>query len=765
MKRLDFNSGWTFKKAGGAAVPVTLPHDAMQTEKRGPGSPSGSGSAFYEGGVYEYEKRFTPPAEWTGKRVYFEFEGAYPMAEVTLNGEKIGGCTYGYEQFLVPGDGLEPGAENVLAVRVDNSFVPNSRWYSGAGLHRPAFVYVGERDHIRPYGVRVKTLSVDPARIEVAVSHTGPGEAEIRIFDGDVLVASGTGSRLELEIPDAKLWNDSTPHLYTCRATLPGGDADEVKFGVRSLEWDARGLRVNGRTIKLRGGCVHHDNGILGARSFPESERRRVKILKEAGFNAIRSSHNPASRSMLDACDELGLYVMDEGWDMWYNAKTPGDYSNRFMAGWERDLEAMVEKDFNHPSVILYSIGNEVSEPASEKGLALARRLVDRLHALDASRPVTSGANLVIITEAFYAHQGGGISADRAANSDDFNRLLAEQFHGMCEFSARPEADRATSPYFDLLDIAGYNYASARYAFDGQLHPDRIVVGSETFPFQLAENWRAVEGNDWLIGDFMWTAWDYLGETGIGAWTYEPDAMAFAKPYPWLLADSGAFDILGHDNAEAGLAMVVWGAREAPYIGVAPPDHPGEAQYRGAWRGSDAVPTWSWRGCEGNETRVEVYTKAPKAALYINGRLVGAAETRGCRADFTLPYEPGALRAVALDVDGNALNEASLRSAEGRLSLRLRAEAAPVAGRPLYIDVDIVGENGVIEANSDRTLELEVAGGELLAFGSARPRTESRFETGRYESFRGRALAVIVPEGKTRVRVYGEGLDEAVLEL
>lgn len=762
MKKYDFNDGWTFLKAGGEARPVTLPHDAMQTEERVAGNPSGSGCAYYGAGVYRYEKRFLPPAKWAGKRVIFEFEGAYPQAEVTLNGVPVGGCAYGYEQFTVPGDGLRQGEENILSVLVDNSAVPNSRWYSGAGLHRPVFVHVGEADHIIPYGLRVRTLSVNPATVEVTVSHTGLGEPEIGLYDGDTLVATGRGDRTRLEIPEARLWSDETPYLYTCRAVLPSGDEAETRFGVRTLAWDTRGLRVNGVTVKLRGGCVHHDNGILGARSYPEAERRRMNILKDAGFNAIRSAHNPASRSLLEACDQLGLYVMDEGWDMWFCPKNPGDYANRFMGHWERDLEAMVEKDFNHPCVIMYSIGNEVSEPASDHGLALAKRLVDTLHALDDTRPVTSGANLVILTEAYYKHQGGGIGADRATDSAEFNRLLAEQFHGMCTFSARPEVDRAVGPYFELLDIAGYNYASARYAFEGQRHPERIVVGSETFPFQLAENWEAVERNDWLIGDFMWTAWDYLGETGIGAWTYERDAMAFAKPCPWLLADSGAFDILGNDNAEAGLAMVTWGAREAPYIGVAPPNAPDRPQYRGAWRGTDALPSWSWRGCEGNRTRVEVYTKAPQAALYLNDRLVGVRETRGHRADFTLSYEPGVLRAVALDHDGNALNDARLYSAQGGLSLRLTPESAPRSGRPLYLAVEIVGENGVVESNADRMLEVEVAGGQLLAFGSAQPRTESRFETGRYESYRGRAQAVVVPEEEITVRVRGQGLPETV---
>lgn len=760
MKKFGFNEGWSFKKSGSDPVPVFLPHDAMQTEARRPDAPSGSGSAWYEGGVYEYEKTFTVPKFMEGKRIVFEFEGAYPKAEVYLNGELVGGCAYGYEQFYVPGDRLRLGEENVLRVVVDNSDVPNSRWYSGAGLHRPANIWVGEADSIPPRGVRVKTLSVDPPTIEVTVEHTGEGEPEVTAFTKEGELYKKTGDRVTFELPGAALWSAETPNLHTLRAQLPGGDSETITFGIRTLAWSTKGFFVNGKETLLRGGCVHHDNGILGARSFPTAEWRRAAILRSFGFNAIRSSHYPASDAMLDACDALGLYVMDEGWDMWYNAKTKGDYANRFMDNWERDLEAMVEKDFNHPSVVMYSIGNEVSEPARPEGLALAGKLIGKLHALDPSRPVTGGANLVIITEAFYAHPGGGIGADKAVDSAEFNRLLAEQFHGMCAFSARPEADRATAPYLDMLDIAGYNYASDRYAFDGELHPDRIVVGSETFPFQLAENWAAVEKNSWLIGDFMWTAWDYLGETGIGAWSSEPDAMAFAKPWPWLLADTGAFDILGHDNAEAGLAAVVWGAREEPYIAVSPPTHPGEPQYRGAWRGSDAIPHWSWRGCKGNETHVEVYTRAPWVELFINDRPVGRGRTKGFRADFTLPYEPGELRAVALDEDGNSLSSHALRSATGKLRLRLTQETSGADRGLVYFAIDLVGENGEIECNRDVPVTLKLEGGELLAFGSAAPRTESRFETGTYELRYGRAQAVARNLGTPKITLTRNGRPE-----
>ena len=764
MQRFDFNTGWTFRKEGAAPVPVLLPHDAMQTEVRRPDGPGGPGNAWFEGGVYLYEKTFTAPESWRRKSVLFEFEAACPMAEVFLNGKRVGGCAYGYSQFLIPGDGVRPGEENTLLVRVDGTGLPNSRFYSGAGLHRPVFLWVGEREHIGPYDLKVRTLSHDPAVIEVTAGRW----AHIDILDGDTPVASGEGERVTLSVPGAKLWSDETPYLYTCRAVLKSGDTAAVPFGIRALAWDSTGFRVNGRTVKLRGGCVHHDNGILGARSFPEAEWRRVRRLKAAGFNAIRSTHYPASKSMLDACDALGVYVMDEAWDMWYRHKTPFDYADRFGENWRRDLTAMVDKDYDHPSVVMWSIGNEVSEPGEERGLRLARALTDALHELDPDRPVTTGANYPILLGSWRRAHGVPDPWEESPVTDSasFNALMARQFHGMLDVSASDEADRAVSPYLDIVDIAGYNYASPRYAPDGALHPGRVIVGSETFPWMLAENWAAVERYPYLIGDFMWTAWDYLGETGLAAWSDSPDAMAFAKPYPWLLADSGAFDILGDDNAEGGLAMTVWGVRETPYIASTPPRPANTPLYKGPWRGSEGVPTWSWRGSEGVPTRVEVCSRAPRIALYLNGEPIGAAPTKNCAAAFDLPYTPGTLRAVAEDGAGNPIAESSITSAAGKLHIALRPESEAVAGKLQFIRVDMVGENGVTEAGADRLLRVTVTGGTLLAFGSAAPRTSSNFLSGTYETYRGKALAAVIPDGgEMTLRVQGEGLEAAELRV
>lgn len=384
MIRPDFCKSWTFSKEGGTPRTLDLPHDAQLEELRGAKELSGSGGAYFAGGKYSYEKTFDG-TELTGKAVMLQFEGVYRKAEVWLNNERVGGCAYGYAPFWVDLTGrVEPG-ENTLRVTADNSQTPNSRWYSGAGIYRLVWLWTGERDHIVPEGVNVTTLAYDPARVLAETEICGEGDVTVEILDGEAVAAAGRGRSVELTISDAHLWSAEEPHLYTCRVTLARNgqtlDTHAVTFGVRKLEWSPRGLFVNGKETLLRGGCVHHDNGILGAVSYPEAEERKARKLKEWGFNAIRSAHNPASPALLDACDRLGMYVMDEMWDMWYKTKTTHDYALDFEANWERDIASAVRRDRPHPSVILYSIGNEVTEPGEERGVELARRLVDTLSA------------------------------------------------------------------------------------------------------------------------------------------------------------------------------------------------------------------------------------------------------------------------------------------------------------------------------------------------------------------------------------------------
>lgn len=764
MKAVPFNTGWVFRKGEEAAVPVTLPHDAMLGETRVPGGAGGTGGAFFPGGFYTYEKTFDVPADWAEKTVGFAFDGVYRNARVKLNGVEAADHAYGYTPFTVCADGLlKYGESNTLTVEVDNSQLPNSRWYSGSGIYRPVHLLIADKTHILWQGVRITTLSIDPARILVETKATA-GEVSVEILDGDAVVAAGKGGAVEIAVPDAKLWSDESPALYTCRVTLTAEgqivDAAEETFGIRTIEWSEKGLFVNGKETLLRGGCIHHDNGVLGAAAFEKSEFRKVRMLKAAGFNALRSAHNPASTALVRACDFYGVYLMDEGWDMWYNHKNPHDYASQFMDHYVEDLEAMVARDYNHPSVLMYSIGNEVSEPANDRGVGLARDLVFRLHELDDTRPVTAGLNLSIVYGASKGNfiwnpdQGGRSeeseqqsngSATMNMTSTMFNMITSKVGTGMNKAANSKAADRATSPVLDVLDIAGYNYASGRYPLEKTAHPHRVVVGSETFPQDIWKNWQMVKEYPYLIGDFMWTAWDYLGEAGIGAWSYTPDGRAFDKPYPWLLADAGAMDILGDPTGELFLAQAAWGLLEAPAISVRPVNHPGEVPSQAVWRGTNSIPTWSWQNCEGNAATVEVYGDGSTAQLLLNGKSIGKKNLRQGVATFKTKYAPGILTAVIFDADGKELGRSELRSSVGKPRIRLTPEENSVRpGEIVYVPVTLVGGNGILECNSDRALTATVTGGTLLGFGSANPRTEDQYTTGACSTYYGRAMAVVL---------------------
>lgn len=433
----------------------------------------------------------------------------------------------------------------------------------------------------------------------------------------------------------------------------------------------------------------------------------------------------------------------------------------------------MVRRDYNHPSVIMYSIGNEVSESAQEKGVSLAGEMAEMIRTLDNSRAVTGGFNLMIIKNSaggkdMYAEDGGrddsGDKKMAGMNSTMFNMVTSIVGSGMNKAANGKKADLATAPVLAQVDIAGYNYASGRYPNEGKLHPERIVVGSETFPYDIAKNWEMVKKYPYLIGDFMWTAWDYIGEAGLGTWSYHEDAKGFNKPYPWLLADSGAFDILGNPNGEAMWAQAVWNAADQPLIGVQPVNHPKEKLIKAVWRGTNALPSWSWKDCEGNKAVVEVYFDAARIELFLNGKSLGKKKVKQCRAIFKIAYKKGTLEAAAYNAAGEEIGRSRLVSAEGKRKIVLTPEEAAIkTGDIVYVKVDVKGQNGITESNADDKIQVTVEGGELLGFGSANPRTEERYDRGVFTTFYGQALAVVraTQSGTIKITANGEKFGRA----
>lgn len=771
-----FCEEWLFGEVGKEKKVITLPHDAMQSQGRKADAASGTGGAFFLGGNYEYEKKIWAPEEWKEKNIVLEFEGVYPSATVYLNDVEVGRCKYGYSLFRVLLDGLNYNEENKIRVEVDNSELPNSRWYSGAGIYRPVWLLEQSKEHIVADDVRITTLSYEPAEICVEVNHTKKDakdkDIQIEILYQGEKIVEGMGTNVHFTIPNAHLWDAESPNLYQCIVTLNDEqeilDKQDIKFGIRKVEWSTKGLTVNGKEVLLKGGCIHHDNGILGARTYDKSEWRRIKRLKENGFNAIRSSHNPLCRAALEACDALGMYVMDETWDMWNISKNPHDYANDFMENYDYDIKSIVAKDYNHPSVIMYSIGNEVTEPAKAEGVELAGMIIEKLKAQDKTRPVTAGINLTLLFLATLENNPLDAGADAVPNTEKmnstaYNKMVSEMGNNMTMAAATEGADKVSSPVLDMLDIAGYNYAVSRYEMESSVHPDRIIVGSETYAYELPKVWKLVEKYPYVIGDFMWTAWDYLGEAGIGSWSYDPEDVGFGKKYPWLLSDAGAFDILGNDTAEAGAAAVVWGHRMAPYIGVCPVNHPGVVPSQAIWRGTNALPYWSYQGCDGNDADLEVYSLADEVELFINGVSIGREKLVDNKAVFHTIYRSGELKAVAYNADSSVHSESKLMSADEFTQIRIIPEEDTVGNDDIiYIDISLTGKNGQIECNRDTKLKISVEGGELLAFGSANPKTEEDFLNGEYATYYGRSQAIVkAREKQLNICVTGKGLNAA----
>ena len=764
---LDFNDNWTFRREGEQkAVPIKLPHDAMLIEPRRPDARGGTNNGYFPGGVYVYEKRFDLDAADVGKSFVLHFEGVYRDCTVSVNGRVVCRHRYGFTAFDADSTDFVQAGENTFTVRVDNSLQPNCRWYTGSGIYRPVTLLVRDRDYVKT--LRIRTVSADPATIEVETD----GDA-VTIYDGETVVASGKPGLLT--VPDAKLWSDRTPHLYTC-AVRKGSDERRERFGIRELKWSVRdGLTVNGESVKLRGGCIHHDHGVLGACEYRESEFRRIRILKENGFNAVRVSHNPASRILLDACDEIGMYVLDESFDGWYTPKTYHDYARVFADEWQNDLRAMVASAYNHPCVILYSIGNEVTETAEEKGVALCKRMRDYVRGMDDTRPVTAGINVLLDV---YARRGIGIYRDKGAYTPELqkeNRRYRERKTGsaffnywtqklgglMFSMSKGKTAEKILCALAPSLDIVGLNYASSRYDADARNYPDRLMLGTETMCADLPYNWARVQQYPQLLGDFVWAAWDYIGETCMG-WYY--------PSYPGLplLSGQGMIDITGLPLAQMAFLQTVWGFRKEPYIGVRPLNHGRETPVKGAWQFTNALDSWTWHGFEGTKATVEVYADAASVRLSLNGKTVGVRPVKAYKAVFRVPYAPGTLRAEAQDGRGSPISMSELHTGAEETILSVSPEKTLVRpGEVFYVPVAFTDPKGTIDPAVEQRVEIRADNATLLGFGSALCKTDEVFYTPCHNAYRGRALAVFRAgqEGTITVRASSAGYREATAKV
>ena len=732
MKATPLLTGWTCRHLGDTAPgrPVTLPHDAMLAEPRTALSAGGVNTGWYEGYDYEYQRTLTVAENELSDTHILEFEGAYHNAEVWLNGQKAAFRPYGYTNFYVDCAPFLHAGDNELRVIARNADQPNSRWYSGAGLYRPVQLWTAGEKHILLNGVRIRTLSLNPAVVEIRVRTSAPGMVRLMVEGLPAVQQESDGEAVfTLTIDNARLWTPETPNLYRCIVQFEDDEVTE-SFGVRTVGWGKNGFTLNGERVIIQGACIHHDNGLLGAVCDPDAVARKVRLLKETGYNAIRSAHNPCSKALLAECDRQGMLVMDEYIDHWYIHKTEYDYVPYFMDWWRQDLTDMVEKDYNHPCVVLYSTGNEVSETAQPRGIALTKEMTDFLHGLDDSRPVTCGVNIFFN---FLSSIGFGVYSDEKAKKEaekaekakakgkavkkksvgskffnDLAGLLGDEF--MKRGATLHGCDVKTRDAFANMDIAGYNYGIYRYRHDLKKYPQRLILGSETFCNDAYRFRELAKAEPRLVGDFVWAGMDYLGEVMVGSWEYEDYAKNFDGGLGWVSAGSGRIDLTGKPLGEALYTRVALEKDNGPYIAVCPVNHTGDRHSPSAWKMTNAMPSWSWTGCEGQKASIEVYARAARVELWLNGRIVGRKALKNdCLAKFSVPYEPGRLEAVSYDAQGCELGRCTLTTAGQQTQITAGPEQSSVqAGHLCYIRLRYTDEKGITKPLARGNIKVEV---------------------------------------------------------
>ncbi len=736
---------------------LDLPHDWSIELPRDAKNVSGDSGGWFPMGVGWYQKSLTLDPEWRGKKIFVEFEGVYMNAMIWLNRHCLGRHPYGYTSFqldLTPY--LDWEGENSLRVFVDNSHQLNSRWYSGSGIYRPVWLIVADPVHVAHWGVSVTTpqVSVEVAtvRVDTWVENesgaekivslrariVGPDGSTVATVEGESSIGDGTRHefRQEAVIPQPQLWSPDSPHLYRVETEIlvdgKIADTEITTFGIRSIEFSAeKGFLLNGLPTLLKGGCVHHDNGILGAASYPRSERRKVEVLKASGFNAVRCAHNPPASAFLEACDQLGILVIDEAFDCWREGKNNGDYHTVFDDWWQRDLDAMLYRDRNHPSVIMWSIGNEVIEREGYgEGHEIARRLAEHVRAVDPTRPVTAA---------------------------------------ICG-SWRADAWELMDPMFAALDVGGYNYQWKDYRSDHARLPGRIMMGSESFALEASDNWQAVEEIPAVIGDFVWTAQDYLGESGIGRVHFEGEKFPFLGGYPWHHANCGDLDLCGFKRPQSYYRDMLWRADPRLYIAVHP-NYPDEKKPSVTlWGWPDVWPNWNWQGQEGKVFKVEVYSNCDEVELFLDDCSIGrkpCSRTEQFKVEFEVAYQPGILRSTGY-ISGKCVVEQILATTGKPAQIHLTAdrESIQADGFDLcYVTVEVVDEAGRLHPTADNNIYFTVKGaGKILAVGNGNPVSEELYVGNQRKVHRGRALVVVKAAeeaGEIRLTAQADKLDGA----
>lgn len=745
---------------------IDVPYDAMIFEERIDDAPSGKNGCWFDCKDYEFIKEFIIKNEYKDKDIILEFEGIYHNATIYLNGEKIHFRPYGYTNFYVDiTSKIKFEETNILKVEAYNSDQPNSRWYSGCGILRPVNLFILNRKRVNLNGIKVQTLSFSEKLVNFNISTTTPGEIKLAVYDNDKLIKEITSHTegivdIKLNLPELDLWNISNPKLYEVKVTFENEEYTE-KFGIRKVEYGKDGLVINGNHEILLGACIHSDNQLLGGITNKSSELRRVKILKNAGYNAIRSAHNPISKYLLEACDELGMYILDEYVDCWTTHKTKFDYVLYLKDYWQKDLKDMVDKDYNHPSVIMYSTGNEVGESSRKEGIELTKVFTSYLHSLDNSRPVTCGINIFYN---FLAKVGIGFYNDKKAEKEESKNkknkkkkaVGSEFFNNLTNLLGAPTlnygaklhlCDWATKHTFANMDIAGYNYGVKRYKHDLKKYPNRLILGTETFCADARYFYLLAKKNKRIIGDFVWAGMDYLGEVAVGSEVDISDCDNKTRGQAgWMSAGSGRVDLIGTDLAEANYTKVAF-EQEIIKMGVHIPKSYNSKHTTSSWKFSNAIESYSFEGQEKMLTEVEVYSTAPRVALYLNDIFIGVKRpNKNAFAKFKIKYIPGTLRAIALSENDDVLDESILTSANKDTKLKLYKENNITNLDDLaFIKIRYEDNNGIWKPTTDKNIDVIVENGKLVALGTGCPYAKEGYHNSTIKTYHGEALAIIKP--------------------
>lgn len=795
-RQIPFDTQWKFKKGKETNAKdvkfndsnwrkLDLPHDwsiedltenttdtSRGLSSRGPFYKNAIGknaTAFTVGGTAWYRKHFVLDQTSAGKKVYIQFDGVYMNSDVWINGHHVGNHPNGYTSFIYDLTAfLNPiGQENVIAVEVKNEG-DNSRWYSGSGIYRHVWLNIVNPIHIENWGVQIVSSKVSEQSAEISISTKIENSiADIslttELYSTDnKLVATNTkqiSNENKVEqiviLKNPKLWDIENPNLYKAKMILKqnGKIIDEYTqhFGVRSIHFDAEtGFTLNGKTIKLKGGCIHHDNGPLGAMAIDRAEERKIEILKKNGYNAVRFAHNPYSTEILDACDRLGMLVMNEAFDMWNINKTPDDYADYFKDWWQKDLTSMIQKDFNHPSVIMWSIGNEIPEVVDSLGYETSHKLADFVRTLDKTRPVTA----------------------------------AIPFH--IPLIQRKKWD-ATAPSFDALDVGGYNYALQYYESDHKKYPKRVMVATEYFPPKALENWNAVEKNPYVIGVFSWAGIDYLGEAGIGLARLKSNTgkkgdglmgegfvETFMSPqWPIFNSYTGELDLIGNKKSASYYLDVVWRRSKIEML-VHRPIPANYKEQTGFYGFPDELKSWTWTGHENDSLQVRVFTRSSSVKLELNGKIIAekTLEKGSIVATFLVPYTAGKLTARCFEGNTEIASE-TITTAGKPVAVRLKADRATIKANKNdlgYISVEIVDEQGnVVPSVDDILVTFKIEGnGKIIGVGNGNPRDMSSFQKTEKKVFQGKGLVIVQPTekvGEITIKAEVEGLKSGLVKI